>query len=110
MQGFILEDFPKTRQQAVLLARKGIVPSNVFYLRGNVEQSYDRTEAIKREKFSADRMILSQRIRHFLSNMPNVLSFYQRYYNNVQEIDALKSKWFMEDRALFSMEVFLKAR
>jgi adenylate kinase len=32
LNGWILEDFPKTRNQAVMMTRKGIVPTNVFYL------------------------------------------------------------------------------
>jgi adenylate/nucleoside-diphosphate kinase len=38
--GFILEDFPKTRNQSVMLARKGIAPSAVFCMRGPTELAY----------------------------------------------------------------------
>lgn len=31
--GWIIEDFPRTRQQAIYMARNGINPSNVFHLR-----------------------------------------------------------------------------
>ena len=31
--GWIIEDFPRTRQQAMLMARSGINPANVFHVR-----------------------------------------------------------------------------
>ena len=42
--------------------------------------------------------------------MPNVLSFYQRHYNNVAEVDAFKSKWYVEDRSLKEVQANLEAR
>lgn len=41
--GFILEDFPKTRTQAMYLAKRGLVPTNVFYLRMEIDQVYRRS-------------------------------------------------------------------
>ncbi len=92
------------------MAKKGIVPSNILLLRGQIEEAYNRTEATKKDKFAANRLILGHQIRHFMQNAPTVLSFYQRYYNSVAEIDATKSKWYMEDRALSSIRDFLHAR
>lgn len=40
--GWILEDFPKTRQQAITMARKGLLPSNVLYLRGDLKKTFQR--------------------------------------------------------------------
>jgi len=43
LNGFVIEDFPRTRTQAMLLARKGVNPGNVFYVHTPVEKSYKRT-------------------------------------------------------------------
>lgn len=34
-QGWVLDDFPKTRNQALFLAKKGLVPTNLIVLRVN---------------------------------------------------------------------------
>ena len=35
---------------------------------------------------------------------------YQKYYNNVVSIDALKSKWYVQDLAIKSIQDNIKAR
>jgi len=39
-----------------------------------------------------------------------VISFYQKLYNNVVDIDALRSKWFLEDKAIKEISKNLEAR
>lgn len=55
----MLEDFPKTRNQAIMLAKRGIVPTNVFHIRTDIEETYKRTEDTKSEKFGSNRLILT---------------------------------------------------
>jgi adenylate kinase family enzyme len=33
LNGWVLEDFPKTRNQAMFMAKRGIVPTNVFLMK-----------------------------------------------------------------------------
>ena len=42
-RGWILEDFPKTKNQALFLAKRGLVPSNIIHLRMKGRTSKDRT-------------------------------------------------------------------
>lgn len=61
---------------------------------------YQRAVTKITDKFGCFSNILTMRIKYFQENAPNMMAFYQRYYNNVVEIDATKSKWFIEDRAM----------
>jgi adenylate kinase family enzyme len=62
--GFVLEDFPRTRGQAQQMARMGITPLNVLYIRIPTEEVYKRTDAIKNSDFSSNRTILGKRLRY----------------------------------------------
>jgi len=108
--GWVIEDFPRTRAQAAQMARLGVVPANVFLVRVSVEEVYLRTESDKHADFGAFRTILAQRLRYLEANLPSVIAFYQRLYNSLVEIDGFKSKWFMEDRAMSAIEANLGAR
>lgn len=108
--GWILEDFPRTRAQAAQMARLGVVPANVFMTRVSVQEVYKRTESAKNTDFASFRPILAQRLRYMEMNLPLVTSFYQRVYNSLVEIDGFKSKWFMEDAAMCAIEANIAAR
>lgn len=102
--GWVLEDFPKTRNQAMFLAKRGVVPTNVFLMKQSVEETYKRTHSTAETKFGSNRTILATRIRNFQENVPHVVAFYQRLYNNLAEISSTKSKWFIEDRAFSEIQ------
>jgi len=108
--GYVLEDFPKTRGQAAAMARAGVNPANVFHIRISHEEVYKRTDAKKDTDFEANRTILAKRLRYLEANIAHVTGFYQRIYNSLIEIDGFKSKWFMEDRALTAIEANLLSR
>jgi adenylate kinase family enzyme len=108
--GWVIEDFPKTRNQAMFMAKRGLVPTNVFYMKQSVEETYKRTHGRAEEKFGCIRTILASRVKTFFENLPHVMSFYQRLYNNFIEIDSTKSKWFIEDRALSQIQKNIEAR
>jgi len=56
------------------------------------------------DKFGAKDEVVESRIHYTNENLPNLLGFYQRFYNNVCEIDMKRSKWFVEDRALHEIK------
>ena len=45
-RGWILEGFPQTRAQAVLMAKKSLLPSNVIMVNIPIEEVYKRTEPL----------------------------------------------------------------
>jgi adenylate/nucleoside-diphosphate kinase len=108
--GWVLEDFPKTRNQAMFLAKRGVVPTNVFYMRQSIEETYKRTHAFAEEKFGHNRTILATRIKLFQENMPQVTAFYSRLYNSLIEIDSTKSKWFIDERCLGEIQRNIDSR
>jgi adenylate/nucleoside-diphosphate kinase len=54
--------------------------------------------------------ILSQRLDKAAVTLPQVAFFFQKFYNSVQSIDGSRSKWFVEDKAMASIQATLKAR
>lgn len=108
--GWVLEDFPKTRNQALFMAKRGLVPSNVFQMKQSIEETFKRTHARSEEKFGCIRTILATRIKSLQENIPHIASFYQRIYNNFVEIDSTKSKWFIEDRAITNIQKNIESR
>jgi len=92
------------------MAREGIKPQNVFYIRVSNEEVYARTQAKAADSFECNRSILAHRLRYHESSIPNILGFYQRMYNCLSEIDGTLSKWYMEDRALTAIQANLHAR
>lgn len=110
LNGWIIEDFPKTKTQAMTMARYGITPANVFHLKITHKEVYKRTEDLVDTDFDAHRVILGQRLRYTYNNQPHVLGFYQKFYDNLVELDGFKSKWFLQDTALSTIEANLKAR
>lgn len=72
--GYVLEDFPKTRGQAAAMARAGVNPANVFHVRISHEEVYKRTDAAKDTDFEANRTILAKRLRYLKATLPKSLA------------------------------------
>lgn len=99
-KGWVLEGFPHTRAQAILMAKKSLLPSNVIVLNIPLETVYKRTAPLQGEEFGCNRTILKRRLDYAAKNMPSMVYFFQKFYHNVTSIDGLKSKWFLEDVAV----------
>lgn len=108
--GWVLEGFPKTRSQAILMAKKQIVPTNVIFIDVPTDEVYRRTEPDKNTVFDCDRTVLKARISNFKAHFPDTLFYYRVQYNNVSSIDGTKSRWFMQDVAIDGLRNNLKAR
>lgn len=85
------------------------MPSNVFHLILPINISNSRVWACP-GKFAALTDVTSARLKVQSANLPNMLSFYRRYYDNVREIDVSKSKWYVDDTAIKSIRDNLGAR
>lgn len=60
--GWVLEGYPKTRQQAVLMCENGIRPANVFHLQMPISEVYSRTLNQSQTDLGCDRTILVRRL------------------------------------------------
>lgn len=74
--GWILENFPQTKEQAVLMAQKGIMPKNVFSLQIDADVCYKRSAAVTTPTFDDIGDILKQRISFGILNQPQVSYFF----------------------------------
>ena len=60
-KGYILEDYPRSRKEAELLSKHGIIPDCTFYVDFAIEDAYGRSAPT--DGFDFDRRVLSERIR-----------------------------------------------
>ncbi len=66
--GWILEDFPKTKLQAQMMAQAGLNPTNVLFIRISNEEVYSRTLAQSQDDFECNRSIVANRLRFCEAN------------------------------------------
>ena len=92
------------------MATMGIVPENVFQITVPVEVVYNRTAGYVQSEFDFDRTILVRRLTKQATSIPETGFFYNKYYNNVISVNGQKSRWYMEDLALESIEKTIKAK
>jgi adenylate kinase family enzyme/YHS domain-containing protein len=94
--GCVLDGFPSTSSQAILLSSKNIIPSPVFYL----SCSNTRIPSRLKPKFKHDLASLVSQIDYNLTRTLETVSWYQSTYNNVQYLNTDHSKWWMKDAAI----------
>jgi adenylate/nucleoside-diphosphate kinase len=79
-------------------------------LRIPIEEVFKRTASKVDADFGSNRIILKKRLSVATQNLHQAAFMYQKYYNNVVSIDGMKSKWFVQDKALNAIEANFKAR
>lgn len=109
-KGWVLDGYPQTRAQAVHMAEVGIVPDNVFQIQVPIETVYNRTVGSVQTDFGCDRSILVRRLATQAKSVPETGFFYNKFYNSLVAVDGCKSRWYMEDIAIESIEKVAKAR
>ena len=77
------------------MLKRSLHPTNVFCVNIPTEEVYKRSESLKQQEFGCDRTILAGRLRYIEETLPGTLYFFQRRYNNVTNIDGMKSRWFI---------------
>lgn len=82
----------------------------MFNVESNQVDAHKRTFNDVGKEFFADRTVLKARANYFDAFCHEVIAYYQKYYENVRNISASKSKWYMEDEALKWIEKSLQSR
>ena len=77
------------------MLKRSLHPTNVISVNIPTEEVYKRSESLKQQEFGCDRTILAGRLRYIEETLPGTLYFFQRRYNNVTNIDGMKSRWFI---------------
>ena len=106
-RGWVLEGFPQTRAQAILMARKGLNPTSVIVLHIDQNEILRRARASEGESLNLES--LAERVKQS-EQMFATMYFYQKIYNNVSSVDALRSKWFVQDVSLEAIRSNLEAK
>ena len=98
-QGYVLDGFPKTKNQALLLTQSKIIPDFVFSLLINENEVFDRIKKAKKEKFGYDMQIVNDRINNIEKELGSLESYYIDTFDNLRYISTQISKWGMYDQA-----------
>ena len=72
--------------------------------------SFSRSSDNKDTLFGSYYEILKKRLENYHKNAPGIITFYQKLYNNVLEIDVERSKLFIEDRLVDEISQTLEAK
>ena len=75
-RGWVLEGFPNTRAQAILLAKKSLLPSNLIMLSIPLEEVYKRTAPHQNDEYGCNRVILKKRLDYIDRNIPSMVYFF----------------------------------
>ncbi|EFN60680.1 Uncharacterized protein C6orf224 [Camponotus floridanus] len=106
-QGYILDDCPSSRQEAEQLALLGMQPMIIFDLKADFEFCLEclswgnHVEAEESVNFSVDP--LSQRYEKWQVGQASFRDWQKKFSQNVIELDATKSKWYVWTRADHAM-------
>jgi len=115
--GWVIDDFPITREQAEALTDAGIAPHRVFTISTPQALIFQRAVGIGRQGTASDKDLVQQevgiqrqRLDAYALNAPLVEAYYSLNFANVYEIDGSKSPWSNEDRALEETSTSLSQR
>jgi len=116
--GWILDDFPMTRQMAEALTEAGIVPHRVLSVALPEDVVFERAVKLCAEDVNgaSDDLVQNevtlqrQRLDAFQTSVPLVNAYYSLTFNNVCELDGTKSAWATEDRALEETSLSISQR
>lgn len=64
-RGWVLEDFPKTKTQAMFLAKRGLVPTNLIVMRLSADEVYRRSYPMRHQSFGSYTEIFGSRVKQY---------------------------------------------
>lgn len=105
-KGCVLDGFPKTQQQASLLAKFNKLPNPIFYLDTEPGSVFKR----RRLKFKHDKKSLNSQIKSSTRNNNSILSWMQNTFDTVRYLSTEHSKWWVKDTALEHINIVYGAR
>jgi hypothetical protein len=82
----------------------------VFQINISIEEVFNRSVGRMQSEFDFDRSILVARLQKQCKSVPEAGYFFNKYFNSLVRVDGQKSKWYMEDLALESIQKTVKAR
>ena len=108
LNGWVLQDFPKTKDEAVLMNQRGLIPMKIFCVDQELEASYKLTEERKGTDYKFDRRVFRERILRFQDKIPDVISYYHQVFSNVRFVKNI-SKWYVKDFFEVNIQESIKA-
>lgn len=92
------------------MVKKGLHPSNVFHIDIPISEVYKRTADKADTDFDCNRVILTRRLKCNIEHTRQAAFFFHKFYNSVTNICGLKSKWYVCDKAMQTIQRNMTAR
>lgn len=94
-RGWMLDDFPRTQEQAVLLSQAGLIPDLVLTLALDEKTLKERALKNKEKaaKFGYDPRIIHERLKQIEKTQTELEVFYISTFNNLRYLNSNVSKW-----------------
>ena len=105
--GFILDNYPVTKQQVKLMAERCIIPFKVIELKCEIKEIMQRCI---RDRTNPDRLaqnivlndspeIIGYKYREWKNEVNFIRDWYKNEHKNYEQLDANQSKWFLWEQA-----------
>jgi adenylate/nucleoside-diphosphate kinase len=95
-RGYVLDNFPTTQYEALLLVQKISPPNPVFNLTAEKSSILERGK----QSFKYDKKVLEERLQRDINKMRELVSWIQSNFDNVRYLSTDKSKWWVRDAAV----------
>ena len=114
-RGWVLDGFPLTAAQAELLELQEIIPRVVFHLQVAPEELALRAQRLLTTQGSTTDLTFHAAAHQRLQSQwdqqaPALLAYYESSYDNIQQLDGSKSKWFLTAQAHSLCQMRQRAR
>lgn len=102
--GWVMDDYPRTRAQAMLLAESGIIPDLVFSVSLDEKVLKERATKNKEKgsKFGYDTRIIHERLNELKKTQTNLEVYYISSFNNLRYLNSNTSKWGVFDAVMIA--------
>ncbi|CAI9563139.1 unnamed protein product, partial [Staurois parvus] len=103
--GVVLDGYPATEQQAVLLQACSIIPIKIFELEIPMKEILNRGQLDKKESkrpypVHDSAQILTVKNSNYKQGIQHIKEYYMMQHQNWCEVDATRSKWWVSNKIL----------
>eukprot|EP00927_Polykrikos_kofoidii_P038138 TRINITY_DN32418_c0_g1_i1.p1 TRINITY_DN32418_c0_g1~~TRINITY_DN32418_c0_g1_i1.p1 ORF type:complete len:2262 (+),score=447.00 TRINITY_DN32418_c0_g1_i1:103-6888(+) len=99
-RGWIMDDFPLTERQAMLLTQVGIIPHCLLFMNLPEQLIFARVKKSGSDLVQQESALQRKRIDAYAATSPILRAYYGLNFENLVDIDGTKSSWAICDRAL----------
>lgn len=109
-RGWLLDGFPRNRNQADMLIKRGFAPTAVFSLQLSDSDIKKRVSQANSKKYGYHLTVLNERIQRQREDLQALEIFFMNRYNNIRFLDGRINKWGIFEAAKHFIEQTTKSK